>query len=64
MRGTETLFRREGVGVFAALTVLTLLAWLALLGGAGTGMDPIAMSGWLMPLTLPPALSSAWTPFY
>jgi predicted metal-binding membrane protein len=60
----ETLFRREGVAVFTALITLTLLAWLALLGGAGTGMDPVAMSGWLMPLTLPPALSSAWTPFY
>jgi predicted metal-binding membrane protein len=27
-------------------------------------MDPVAMSGWLMPLALPPALSSNWTPFY
>lgn len=66
MRGAaiETLFRREGVAVLAALVTLTLLAWLALLAGAGTGMDPFAMSGWLMPVTLPPALSSAWTPSY
>ncbi len=66
MRGTaiETLLRREGVAVLAALVTLTLLAWLALLAGAGTGMDPFAMSGWLMPVTLPPALSSAWRPSY
>jgi predicted metal-binding membrane protein len=66
MSGTtvETLFRREGVAVVAALIMLTLLAWLALLGGAGTGMDPVAMSGWLLPVTLPPALGSAWTPSY
>jgi predicted metal-binding membrane protein len=60
----ERLFRREGVGVIAALVALTLLAWLALLGGAGTGMDPVAMSGWLLPVTLPPALSSTWTQSY
>lgn len=36
----ETLFRREGVAVLAALVTLTSLAWLALLSGAGTGMDP------------------------
>jgi len=60
----ESLFRRDGVAVLAALVALTLLAWLALLGGAGTGMDPFAMSGWLMPVTLPQALSAAWTPSY
>jgi predicted metal-binding membrane protein len=40
-----------------------VLAWLALLGGAGTGMDPFAMSAWLMP-AMPPADSAAWTPSY
>jgi predicted metal-binding membrane protein len=60
----ETLLRRDGLVMAAALVALTLLAWLALLAGAGTGMDPVAMSGWLMPLALPPALSSSWTPFY
>ena len=48
--------------VAAALCLLTLLAWLFLLAGAGTGMDPFAMSGWLMPLQQPPALGSEWTP--
>ena len=60
----EALVRHAGALVVAALVALTLLAWLALLAGAGTGMDPVAMSGWLMPVTLPPALSSAWTPAY
>ncbi len=50
--------------VAAALGLLTLLAWLFLLAGAGTGMDPLAMSGWLLPLQLPPALSGDWTPLY
>jgi predicted metal-binding membrane protein len=60
----EGLARREGAIVVAALVALTLLAWLSLLAGAGTGMDSIAMSGWLMPIALPPALSSPWTPAY
>ena len=44
--------------------LLTLLAWLFLLAGAGTGMDSIAMSGWLMPLQQPPAFGSEWTALY
>ncbi len=49
MTGTavEALFRRESIVVLAALVALMLLAWVALLAGAGTGMDPFAMSGWL-----------------
>lgn len=58
----ERLFRRDVAVVAAALLTLTLLAWLALLGGAGTGMDPIAMSGWLMPAT--PLAPAAWTLSY
>ncbi|MGA7458251.1 MAG: DUF2182 domain-containing protein [Methyloceanibacter sp.] len=66
MSGTvvERVFRYDGMVVAAALCLLTLFAWLFLLLGAGTGMDPIAMSGWLLPLQLPPALSAQWTPFY
>jgi predicted metal-binding membrane protein len=56
----ETLFRREDAVIVGALAVLTVLAWLALLAGAGTGMDSLAMSGWLMPATSP-AAGSAWT---
>jgi len=60
----ETLFRRDGIVVMGALGALILLSWIALLGGAGTGMDPAAMSGWLMPFALPAAFSSPWTPLY
>jgi predicted metal-binding membrane protein len=60
----EALFRRENIVVPAALVVLTGLAWLSLLGGAGTGMDPFAMSGGLMPVTQPAAAASAWTLSY
>lgn len=66
MGGTalESVLRRENAIVFAALAALTLLAWLALLAGAGTGMSPAAMSGWWLPLELPPAESWSWTPYY
>jgi predicted metal-binding membrane protein len=60
----ETLFRRDGLVVMGALGALILLSWIALLAGAGTGMDPTAMSGWWMPLALPPALGSTWTLLY
>jgi predicted metal-binding membrane protein len=60
----ETLLRRDAIVVMGALGALILLAWIALLGGAGTGMDPAAMSGWLMPFALPAAFSSQWTPLY
>ncbi len=60
----ETLVRRDGIVVMGALGALILLSWIALLGGAGTGMDPAAMSGWSMPLALPAAFSSPWTPLY
>jgi predicted metal-binding membrane protein len=60
----ETMLRRDDLAVLAALVTLTLLAWVALLIGAGTGMDPVAMSGWLMPLVLPPALSAEWSAAY
>jgi predicted metal-binding membrane protein len=60
----EALLRRERLVVLAALVVLILLAWLAVLAGAGTGMDPAAMSGWWLPMALPPALSWSWTPLH
>jgi predicted metal-binding membrane protein len=60
----DGLFRRENTLVIAALAALIVFAWAALLLGAGTGMDPFAMSGWLMPRELPPALSAEWTPVY
>jgi len=64
MNGFETLLRHENAVVLAAVLVLTLLAWLALLAGAGTGMSPAAMSGWWLPTELPSAESWSWTPYY
>jgi len=60
----ETLLRHENAVVLAALLVLSLLAWLATLAGAGTGMSPAAMSGWWLPMELPPAESWSWSPYY
>jgi predicted metal-binding membrane protein len=40
----ETLLRKERAIVTAGLAATTLLAWLYLLTGAGTGMDPAAMT--------------------
>jgi predicted metal-binding membrane protein len=60
----ERLFRREDLIVAAALLLLALLAWLAVLAGAGTDMNATAMSGWFPPMTLPPSLSGDWTVSY
>ncbi|ODR98831.1 hypothetical protein AUC68_06445 [Methyloceanibacter methanicus] len=60
----EALLRRESAVVTAALIVLILLAWLALLAGAGTGMSVVAMSGWWLPMSLPAGESWPWTPHY
>ncbi len=59
----ETLFKRDNAVVLAALFLIALLAWLATIAGAGTGMDPFAMSGWRAPAA-PPAPGSAWTLSY
>jgi predicted metal-binding membrane protein len=60
----EAIFRRDTAVIAVALLALTVLAWLALLAGAGTGMDPFAMSGWLLPSGGPAAQSWTWTPAY
>ena len=60
----ESLFRREEIAVAGALVALVVLAWLAVLAGAGTGMSPVAMSGWFMPMDLPPTLAAEWTLSY
>jgi predicted metal-binding membrane protein len=56
--------RRETILVLMALGLVAALAWLAVLEGAGTGMSPPAMSGWLPPAGLPPAMSGSWTLTY
>lgn len=60
----EAIFKRDTAVVALALLALTLLAWLVLLAGAGTGMDTLAMSSWLLPLGGPATQSWSWTPLY
>ena len=60
----EAVLRREDLVVLTALLALVLLAWIAVLLGAGTGMNPAAVSGWFMPLELPASLSDEWTLSY
>ena len=49
----ERALTRERLIVSAALAVLVALAWLYVLGGAGTGMSVIAMTTWQFPPPLP-----------
>jgi predicted metal-binding membrane protein len=63
-RTMETLFRRDDAVVLAAVVALILLAWLATIAGAGTGMDPFAMSGWSIGVAQPPAPGTSWAPSY
>ncbi|QKP78824.1 DUF2182 domain-containing protein [Methyloligella sp. GL2] len=58
------LFKRENAIVLLALCLLIALAWLSLLTGAGTGMDPRMMSGWWLPLSAPASPMSGWSPAY
>ncbi|MEM7399359.1 MAG: DUF2182 domain-containing protein [Pseudomonadota bacterium] len=60
----EALLRRENALIAGALVVLIVLAWIAMLAGAGTGMSVIAMSGWWLPMSLPAGESWPWTPYY
>lgn len=62
---TERIVRREQLLVGLGLAGLTLLAWLYVLLGAGTGMSTLAMSTWQFPPPKP-AMSMAgdWNAAY
>ena len=60
----EAMLERESAVVLAALVLLILLAWYAVLAGAGTGMDPVFMSGLWLSSAAAPAVGSGWTPGY
>jgi predicted metal-binding membrane protein len=49
--------------VASALALIVALAWVYLLTGAGTGMNPFAMTAWLPPFE-PGNGASTWTPAY
>jgi len=64
-RALETLLRRERAIIWSALAILTLLAWLWVLLGSGTGMSAIAMSTWQFPPPRPSMMMSGdWSPVY
>jgi predicted metal-binding membrane protein len=57
----EAMLERESAVVLAALVLLILLAWYAVLAGAGTGIDPVFMSGLWLSSAAAPAVGSGWT---
>src|SRR5919106_289146 len=61
---TERVVRRERLVVAAGLAAIVLLAWLFVLGGAGTGMSVGAMSTWRFPPPLMPAPNETWPAAY
>ena len=61
----ESLLRRDTLIVIAALVALTLLAWIAVLTGAGTGMNPFAMTDLAAPWrAFPTGASGSWSLAY
>lgn len=61
---TERLIRRDQTITLAGLTVLTLLSWLYVMGGAGTGMSSTGMTTWAFPPPVMPAMTSEWGASY
>ena len=61
----EKALRRERASVWIALPILTLLAWLWVFVGAGTGMSTIAMTTWQFPPSRPSIIAPGdWAPAY
>jgi predicted metal-binding membrane protein len=62
---TERIVRREQLLVGLGLAILTGLAWLYVLAGAGTGMSTIAMTTWQFPPPRPTTMMSGdWNAGY
>jgi len=62
---TERIVRREQLLIGLGLAVITGLAWLYVLDGAGTGMSTIAMTTWQFPPPRPAAMTAgAWDASY
>jgi len=55
---------RDRLIVGAGLAVLTLLAWLYILDGAGTGMSVMAMTTFAFPPPVRPSMAMVWSPAY
>jgi predicted metal-binding membrane protein len=62
---TERIVRREQILVGLGLVILTVLAWLYVLLGAGTGMSTLAMSTWQFPPPTPAmGMAGEWNAAY
>jgi predicted metal-binding membrane protein len=62
---TERIVRREQIFIGLGLTVVTVLAWLYVLFGAGTGMSTLAMTTWQFPPPKPAmSMAGEWTAAY
>lgn len=60
----ERLVRRDRLIVAGGLVALTVLSWLFVLSGAGTGMSVAAMTTWQFPPPVRPGLAAGWSVHY
>jgi predicted metal-binding membrane protein len=61
---TERVIGRDRVIIAIGLSALTLLSWIWVLAGAGTGMSSIAITTWQFPPPVVDGTVMAWTPLY
>ena len=57
----EAVLKHERWIVLAGLVLVTLIAWVWLLAGAGTGMNVMSMSTWQFPPPVHASMSQTWT---
>ena len=60
----ERLIGKDRIITIAALAVLTLLSWIWVLSGAGTGMSSVSMSTFKFPPPVMDGMTMAWSPGY
>lgn len=61
---TERLIGKDRVITIAGLIALTLLSWVWVLTGAGTGMNSVSMSTFQFPPPVMDGMTMAWSPGY
>ena len=62
---TEQVLRRDRLIVAAGLALISVLAWLWIVIGAGTGMSAAAMTSWRFPpATEVTSIAGAWSSSY
>jgi predicted metal-binding membrane protein len=60
----EHIVAKDRIITIAALAVLTLLSWIWVLSGAGTGMSAVSMSTFKFPPPVMDGMTMAWSPGY